>query len=153
MSNRIITNIQIRRGSEEKRKQIIFEDGELVYIIDRKKVFVGNNLEIGGFSSSTRQEISQTDDIPSNIYENDLFVNKKKLNGFIVDNEMNKIDIIPSMMDCCDKIQKDIDNINEILKKVENECCNQDLFLGSDGDDLIPTDRNSFIKVKNYTGS
>ena len=40
--------IKVRRGPEIDREQVIYEDGELVYSTDKKRLFVGDNENEGG---------------------------------------------------------------------------------------------------------
>jgi hypothetical protein len=40
--------IKVRRGPEVDREQVIYEDGELVYSTDKKRLFIGDNENEGG---------------------------------------------------------------------------------------------------------
>lgn len=40
--------LKLRRGSDAERQSITFEEGELVYTTDTKKLYVGDNLTLGG---------------------------------------------------------------------------------------------------------
>ena len=41
--------LKVRRGSNAERQQIVFEQGELVYTTDTKKLYVGDGINQGGF--------------------------------------------------------------------------------------------------------
>jgi len=43
-----VVKIKVRRGSDEQRKQIVLDQGELGYTIDTKRVFVGDGALSGG---------------------------------------------------------------------------------------------------------
>jgi microcystin-dependent protein len=43
-----IVKIKVRRGSDDQRKQLVLEQGELGYTIDTKRVFVGDGSVTGG---------------------------------------------------------------------------------------------------------
>jgi hypothetical protein len=43
-----IVKIKLRRGSEIQRKLVTFDQGELGYVTDTKRVFVGDGTTTGG---------------------------------------------------------------------------------------------------------
>ena len=43
-----IVKIKVRRGSDDQRKQLVLDQGELGYTIDTKRVFVGDGSVTGG---------------------------------------------------------------------------------------------------------
>jgi len=54
MIDRRIGKIRIRRGTDAQRKSVIFPEGELVYSIDKKKIYVGNDTQYGGVLISNK---------------------------------------------------------------------------------------------------
>lgn len=40
--------IRVRRGPEVDREQVVYDDGELTYSTDKKRLFIGDNLNYGG---------------------------------------------------------------------------------------------------------
>lgn len=48
MIDRRIVKFKLRRGTDDERKYVIFEEGELVYTTDTKKVYVGDGRLSGG---------------------------------------------------------------------------------------------------------
>ena len=40
--------IKIRRGTDQERKRVILDEGELGYSIDTKRVFIGDGTSTGG---------------------------------------------------------------------------------------------------------
>jgi len=48
MSNIRISKIKARRGSNEQRKQVVFDQGELVYATDTRRFYIGDGVTIGG---------------------------------------------------------------------------------------------------------
>ena len=40
--------LQIRRGIESERTAVTFAEGELVYITDTDKLYIGDNTTVGG---------------------------------------------------------------------------------------------------------
>ena len=45
-----IVKIKLRRGSEIQRKLVTLDQGELGYVTDTKRVFVGDGSTVGGIS-------------------------------------------------------------------------------------------------------
>tara|TARA_R110002110_G_scaffold229884_4_gene445457 strand:+ start:817 stop:1968 length:1152 start_codon:yes stop_codon:yes gene_type:complete len=48
MPNIEISKLKVRRGTDVQRKQLIFDQGELVYTLDTDRLFVGSGGAIGG---------------------------------------------------------------------------------------------------------
>ena len=48
MSEIKISKIKVRRGTDDQRKKVIFDQGELAYTTDTKRLFVGNGVLSGG---------------------------------------------------------------------------------------------------------
>lgn len=54
MIDRQIGKIKIRRGSDLQRKNIVFPEGEILYTIDSKRIYVGDGVTSGGIFISNR---------------------------------------------------------------------------------------------------
>lgn len=63
MIDRRIVKYKLRRGTDAQRLQVSFDEGELVYTVDKKRVFVGDGSSIGGLPISNK--IVVVDSIPS----------------------------------------------------------------------------------------
>lgn len=48
MIDRRIVKLKLRRGTDDQRKQVVFEEGELIYTTDTKRVYVGDGRLSGG---------------------------------------------------------------------------------------------------------
>jgi len=55
--------IKLRRGLEEERQVITFEQGEIVYATDSKKVYIGDGLTLGGNLVTGEELLSKLDDV------------------------------------------------------------------------------------------
>jgi hypothetical protein len=55
--------IKLRRGLEEERQVITFEQGEIVYATDSKKVYIGDGLTVGGNLVTGEELLSKLDDV------------------------------------------------------------------------------------------
>ena len=52
MIDRKIGKIKVRRGTDSQRITNIFEDGEVIYSVDKKRIFVGDDTTLSGSRSS-----------------------------------------------------------------------------------------------------
>jgi hypothetical protein len=48
MIDRRITKFKLRRGTDDQRKTVVFEEGELVYTTDTNRIYVGTGFTSGG---------------------------------------------------------------------------------------------------------
>ena len=67
---------EIRKGKNEQRKQVVFEEGEPVYIIDKDRLYVGDNRTYGGIDAVIKNHIVYTNDIPPHGVIFDILYNK-----------------------------------------------------------------------------
>lgn len=114
--------IRIRRGTEDQRKQIIFEEGEMAYITDTKSLYVGDNNKYGGILVSTKNVITETENSTTSPFE--IVYNKTTKETDIIDSNNNKIQITThpdSLSNCCSVIQKQITDIDKLLDIVISE--------------------------------
>jgi hypothetical protein len=49
MANVSVVKLKVRRGTDDERKLIILDQGEIGYTTDSKRLFVGDAFESGGF--------------------------------------------------------------------------------------------------------
>jgi hypothetical protein len=74
MPNISISKIKVRRGSDDQRKQVILDQGELGYVVDTKRLFVGTGTLSGGavVGSKTHPPLNNVSSLTSlNAQEND----------------------------------------------------------------------------------
>lgn len=60
MVDRRIVGFLARRGTNNERKQVMFEPGELVYTTDTKRVFIGDGETVGGVPISNSNSVLST---------------------------------------------------------------------------------------------
>jgi len=79
MIDRRIGKIKIRRGTDASRKLIKFEEGEVVYTTDTKRVYIGDNSTDGGKLISNRNIVSTTSEDPNStlIEEGDIIYKER----------------------------------------------------------------------------
>lgn len=152
MEKNHLRKLKIRRGNDNQRKVTLFEEGELVFTKDTERVYVGDDTTIGGNRISNKNFLTTTSTRPSASEINDIFINETDKTGFIIESTNSIIEIFPSLISGCENVQKDIDTIDAILKRLSAECCNGDNFLATDLDtilvpDNILLDNSDTIKV------
>lgn len=55
--------LQIRRGTDAERQLIIPAQGELIYTVDSKKLYVGDGVTTGGIGTATTPSLSNITDV------------------------------------------------------------------------------------------
>lgn len=73
MIDRKIGKIRIRRGTDAQRKSVIPQEGELVYSIDKKRLYIGDDTALGGVSVSNKNYITSSVNDPPNVPYNALY--------------------------------------------------------------------------------
>jgi hypothetical protein len=76
---------EIRKGKNEQRKKVVFEEGEPVYIIDKDRLYVGDNRSYGGIDAVTKNHIVYNNIIPQDGLIFDLLYNKSSNCVSIID--------------------------------------------------------------------
>lgn len=92
MIDRKIAKIKIRRGTDAQRKTVVFEEGELVFTTDQKRVFIGDGTTLGGKLGSNINHIVTAPAIPpvpTNAQKGDMVFNKTTNATFIVDVDLS----------------------------------------------------------------
>lgn len=97
MIDRKIAKIKLRRGFESERKGVIFEEGELFYLIDKKRLYIGDGTTLGGNPASNKNFVISVDAIPSTAIEGDLIYNRTADKTYILGyaaGDINKTNLI-----------------------------------------------------------
>lgn len=127
MIDRRIGKIKVRRGTDLLRKQIVFEEGELIYTTDKKRTFVGDGVTIGGIRVSNRNYITTVAGIPANGQYGDIIYVSTTKKTYIIGTDDGQ------------------DNVNSTLK----------LFLiadGSTGLDISQRIDDLYTKLRDLSG-
>lgn len=127
MIDRRIGKIKVRRGTNLQRKQIVFEEGELIYTTDTKRTYVGDGITLGGIRVSNRNYITTVAGIPANGQYGDIVYVSTTKKTYIIGTDDGQ------------------DNLNSTLK----------LFLISDGsliEDLSQRINDLYTKLSTLTG-
>jgi hypothetical protein len=119
MIDRRIGKIKVRRGTNLQRKPIIFEDGEIVYTIDTKRAFIGDDTTQGGNVISNVNYITIVAGLPSNVEYGDIVHVETTKNTYIVGYDLDGITlklILISAGNISDDLQKQIDDLYNQIK-------------------------------------
>jgi hypothetical protein len=93
MIDRKIAKIKVRRGFDSERKTVRFSEGELIYVIDKKRMYIGDGVTFGGNPVSNKHYIVSVDAIPSDAIEGDIIYQKTSDTTYILgydDADVNK---------------------------------------------------------------
>ena len=124
MIDRRIGKIKVRRGNEIERKPIIFEEGELIYSIDKQRLYIGDGVLPGGILVSNRNYVVSslgvtTKVIPSTAVYGDIIhetsTNRTYIIGYELDNVTLKL-ILLADGNCCIRLQNEIDDLYARLR-------------------------------------
>ena len=153
MQENRLRKLKIRRGNDNQRKVTLFEEGELVFVKNTERVYVGDDTTIGGNKISNKNFFTIDSIKPIGAETGDLYFDQIDKSTYMVDLTGGSIQIIPSLISCCVNIKTHIDIIDTLLKRISGECCNPDNFLATDLDtpifsDNILTDNSDTIRVR-----
>jgi len=86
--DRRIGKIKVRRGTDSQRVQNTFEEGEVIYSVDKKAIFVGDNTTLGGVPVCNRNYIVNSlgfpPVLPNGVFEGDIIHDKSDSKTYIV---------------------------------------------------------------------
>jgi hypothetical protein len=117
-----LKRIRIRKGLNEHRKQVVFEEGEPVYTIDTKKVYIGDNASYGGILISHANTVENELPTTVNSLYGDIIYNLKDKKTYITyKSEYTPMMGTPTNFD--DILTEKLDYIEITLNRLTNECC------------------------------
>lgn len=117
-----LRRIQIRRGLSSQRTEVLYEEGEPLYLIDKQRVYIGDNKTFGGILVGNVNVIEKNKEIPFKSVPTDLIYVEDNKTTYIYD-KIDGLLPITSSVDCCKDIQKEIDDMNKYLDFVYDKYC------------------------------
>jgi hypothetical protein len=127
MIDRRIGKIKVRKGTDLQRKQIVFEEGELVYTIDTKRVFIGDGITLGGKRVTNKNYILNTLNLPNDAYYGDIVHDLTNKKTYIVGTDDGRDILNPSLKliliadyNIGNGYQTRIDELTNRFKAIEN---------------------------------
>jgi hypothetical protein len=143
MENKL-RRIEIRRGLSSQRTSVLYEEGEPVYIIDKKRVYIGDNTTLGGILASNVNFIEESKKIPNRAVSTDIFYDKQTQTTFIID-ENNQIVTLLDSPYCCEQIQKKIDDYNAYLNYIYLKYCACEGLITDNNELLLDDSANCIL--------
>ena len=139
-----VRRIEIRRGLSSQRTSVLYEEGEPVYLVDKKRLYIGDNQTFGGNLATNITFVQKDTSIPFNSDQNDLILDKTDTSGYLInrDNSLTKIFSI-----CCDGVQDFINRVNNFFDGISSEFCSTENGINTDTDILINNDVGKFLKI------
>jgi hypothetical protein len=127
MIDRRIGKIKVRKGTDLQRKQIVFEEGELVYTTDTKRVFIGDGITLGGKRVTNKNYILNTLNLPNDAYYGDIVHDLTNKKTYIVGTDDGRDILNPSLKliliaeyNIGNDYQTRIDELTNRFKAIEN---------------------------------
>lgn len=117
MIDQRIGKIKVRRGTDSQRKLVTFEEAELVYSIDKKRLYVGNAKEKGGILVSNRNYVKNSlgvpPVVPSEVLHGDIVFDKSNSKTYITKwNGISYELILIADANCSEILQLQINDLN-----------------------------------------
>ena len=121
MIDRRIGKIKVRRGTESQRVSMPFEEGEVIYSVDKKRIFVGDYVTLGGVPVSNRNYIVESlgfpPVLPDEVLEGDIIFDKLDSSTYITRWTGTKYELLLiGDGNCCIRLQNQIDDLYTKLK-------------------------------------
>ena len=121
MIDQRIGKIKFRRGTESQRVLNTFEEGEVIYSIDKKRIFVGDDVTLGGISVCNRNYIVESlgfpPIIPTDILAGDIIFDKSQQKTYITNWTGTEYELLLiSDAICYNNLKSQIDDLYTKLK-------------------------------------
>ena len=123
MIDRKIGKIKVRRGTELQRVQNTFEEGEIIYSVDKKRIFVGDDTTLGGVPVSNRNYIVDSLGIPpippDEVLEGDIIFDKSSSRTYITRWTGTEYELLLiGDGNCCIRLKTQIDDLYSKLRSL-----------------------------------
>lgn len=121
MINQRIGKIKVRRGTESQRVTNTFEEGEVVYSVDKKRIFVGDDITLGGVPISNHNYIVETlgnpPILPTDVLAGDIIFDKSEEKTYITNWNGTEYELLLiADPDCCQRLKNQIDDLYTKLR-------------------------------------
>jgi hypothetical protein len=116
-----IGKIKVRRGTDSQRITNVFEEGEVIYSVDKKRIFVGDDVTLGGVPVSNRNYIIESlgfpPILPIDVLEGDIIFDKADSSTYIVDWNGSEFELLLiGDGNCCVILKNQIDDLYTKLR-------------------------------------
>jgi hypothetical protein len=150
MIDQRIGKIKVRRGTDLQRKLVTFEEGELVYSIDKKRLYIGNGTEKGGIVVSNRNYVKNSLGVPPVVpieaIHGDIIHDKSSSKTYITKCDGLSCQLILiAAVNCCSDLQNEIDDLYNRLS-ILSACASE-----SSPPPPIPTNLSWYIQPLDNT--
>jgi hypothetical protein len=126
--NKVLERLQVRRGTDLQRYEIILEEGEPVYTTDTKRIFIGTNKQDGGVNLSNKTYILDTLYYPTDSLAYDIIYDRFKGVTYILNkisynydpttsSEPTYYEMFNNGKECCEIVKRKI----AFLKVIKNK--------------------------------
>jgi hypothetical protein len=115
-----LRRIDIRRGLSSQRTRVLYEEGEPVYLVDKKRIYVGDSQTFGGNLATNINFVQNDKNIPTNSESTDILIDKSESSGYIINKDSTLTKIFNT---CCDGVQKFINDTNNLLDSISGQFC------------------------------
>ena len=123
MIDRKIGKIRIRRGTDAQRKSVIPQEGELVYSIDKKRLYIGDDTTLGGVSVSNKNYITSAMDnppiIPYNALYGDIIHQSTEHKTYIIGYDTDNTTLKPFLISDPNSINNNYPDVDDLITRLQ----------------------------------
>ena len=121
MIDQRIGKIKVRRGTDSQRITNVFEEGEVIYSVDKKRIFVGDDVTLGGVPVSNRNYIIESlgfpPILPDDVLGGDIIFEKSTENTYITNWNGTEYELLLiGDGNCCIRLKNQIDDLYTKLR-------------------------------------
>jgi hypothetical protein len=121
MIDQRIGKIKVRRGTDSQRITNVFEEGEVVYSVDKKRIFVGDDVTLGGVPVSNHNYIVESlgfpPTLPSDVLAGDIIFDKSEEKTYITNWNGTEYELLLiGDAECCKRLKDQIDDLYTKLR-------------------------------------
>lgn len=143
-----LRRIEIRRGLSSQRTTVLYEEGEPVYLLDKKRLYIGDNKTFGGNIASNLTFVQNDKSIPERSQPSDIIIDKTEdygSSGYYINNDSSLTQIFSF---CCKGIREFIDSTNRFFDNVSERFCDTTKSLITDDNIAISDDDGVYLEVE-----
>ena len=116
MIDQRIGKIKVRRGTDSQRITNVFEEGEVIYSVDKKRIFVGDDVTLGGVPVCNRNYIAESLGIPpivpNDVLAGDIIFDKANSRTYITNWNGTEYELLLiGDAICCNQLKNQIDDL------------------------------------------
>ena len=128
MTSKKIAKIKLQRGVESERVQRTFKESELVYSIDKERMFIGDEQTKGGILVSNRNyvvnSLNGVLNLPKSIFYGDIVNDKSTNKTYIIGYAADGVTLTPYIIsdgNCLNNLNKRLKQLIDTILRLDTD--------------------------------